>query len=148
MSAYVVSNRTINRIVSYLDQHGGPYLEHDLDGQPRAPAELGAALNALNVEAVHQRYPSDTEEDMPGLVGPKDYAYRFELSNKFQAYGHLICWLYQCSEGDVPSRALFRAMEHIASRMAGELVRSLAEIAKIEIPWDAEPDPAQLARLA
>ena len=157
MSAFVVSNKTINRTVSYMDQHGDGYSHSNRSALPRAleeqglryegPEALGAAMNALNVEAVKQRYPGDkTEDDLPGICGPKDYAYRFQLCNRFQALKNLQCWLYQCSEGDVPEHPLFKALESMSNSIAHAIVVEMDEYDKAE--WDSDPDEAQLARLS
>ena len=110
MSAYVVEDKTINRIVTRL--------EFDRDGNwPKkqladllgftsqyelANQKIGEAMLALNVEAVNQRYNQDDK--------PMKYKYKRTIVPPIQALKSLSCWLYQCSEGDVPERPLYKIL--------------------------------------
>ncbi len=135
MSAYIVEDSTINAVVSFLaiNRRGsGDWLRRQIlaetgcdlqtqDGKER----LGAAMFALNCNAVEQRYGTGQAKEF------RDLNYQFSLNisvNKFSAYKSLKCWLYQCAEGDVPeSSLLFAAMSRVKGEMADDIVSSLAQ---------------------
>ena len=84
MSAFVVSNRTVNQVVTHLgDDREAGWIKDQLKkaGLPTGGAELGQAMMTLNVDAVNQRY-SDSDT-LPGST--RDYGHRFEPVNRHQA---------------------------------------------------------------
>jgi len=128
MSAFVVTDKTINQFLFYLSQTGrdSHWLISDLEKAigmnlktGRDLAELGKRMFALNCKAVNQRYGPDSAQDFRAL----DYAYRLEMvTTPYQALARLKCWLYQCSEGEVPETPLYKAMEQIAYEIAMHIV--------------------------
>src|SRR5262249_19074122 len=66
MSAYIVDDETINRVLAYLAAADHPGARRLVDAY--APADdkslpgLGAAIRALNVRAVRERYPDCAED--------------------------------------------------------------------------------------
>jgi hypothetical protein len=128
MSAFVVTDKTINQFLFYLSNAGreSRYLISDLEKaigmnlkNGRDFAELGQRMFALNCEAVNQRYGPDSAKDFRTL----DYAYRVEMvMTPYQALARLKCWLYQCSEGNVPETPLYKAMEQVSYEMAMQIV--------------------------
>ena len=133
MSAYVVDDETINRVVTHLDNDDRArwnleQIREALGTATVQPEALGLAMFKLNVEAVGQRYPDlKSIEDMPGEIGHYEYAHRIELCGRVQALKSLECWLYQCSEGNVPERPLFQAMQSMAHSLAMDIVASTPE---------------------
>ncbi len=135
MSAYIVQDKTINRVVSFLAMDrssGGEYLrriiqeETGCDLLTREGKEaLGQAMFDLNCNAVEQRYGKGEAKEFRDL----DYTFSLDISaNRFQAYKSLKCWRYQCSEGDVPEGSLLYAtMEKVRGEMADDIVSSLPE---------------------
>jgi hypothetical protein len=131
MSAFVVEDRTINRAIGWLnDSERRTVLRRVLEAadisetDPDWMAKLGASMYMMNVEAVNQRY---NEHEQPG-----DYEHHWELCSTVQAYKALRCFLYQCSEGDVPERALYKALHQAAYAMAHEIVSDLDAYEKAE----------------
>jgi len=135
MSAFVVEDKTINRIVSFLvfdrdgdwprkvikDETGCDLSTHE--GQKA----LGQAMFDLNCHAVNQRYGEGDAE----RFRPLDYAYRLENASRMQVYKSLGCWLYQCCEGDVPDTSLLYAtMSRVKHLLADAIVCSLPEYDK------------------
>jgi len=145
VSAYVVDPETIDRIATAVDLSRNDYQDYpshwvgilERHGCPVKPAFLGAAMHALNVEAVHQRYPDDdTPDTLPGPVGPKVYSYktfRVSMMSRCTTLKAMHCWLYQCSEGNAPERPLFKAIEEISQDLAYRIVCELPEYEKA--PW-------------
>lgn len=130
MSAFIVSNRTITQAIQALGEsrcfrYNGMSL-NDIDDIKT----LGDELFALNAAAVSQRYRE------PQAV----YKYRFEatICNKFQALKSLQCLLYQCTEGDIPSRPLYKALDDCAAFLMYDIVSRMPEYEAAK--WDAD-DP-------
>ena len=119
MSAYIVDDKTINRIVAaaMLRTLGslGPLVRQFRlvpdNPEPHDWAALGSALRDMNVAAVIARYgPSDS------LPGPSPLLpYRFRLISApslIQTVKTLACYLYQCSEGDIPEQRLYQQLDN------------------------------------
>ncbi len=132
MSAFIVEDATINHVVSFINQlsvHASPRRELAAYGADlvtiEGQTELARAMFALNVSAVDQRYPDrKTCTDAPFRA--EDFTYRYTWANEIQAYKSLECWLYQCSEGDIPETSLlYNCMNRVRDCMAVELVRRL-----------------------
>ncbi len=129
MSAYIVQDETINRIVSFL---------HDLEFQNESPlmylrpywprmsdeqcVELATKLYNLNASAVGQRYPNSVAEPVEA------FPFRYTLkTTDIQMLKHLDCFLYQCSEGDVPEQDLFQKLDDVRTALARILITSTPE---------------------
>jgi len=136
MSAYVVDNETVNRIVSnvYEDSsnHVSPLYGQlgRLFGEPTSPQALQALaedLLAMNQDAVMARYPGCDASNLPGPVDPKPIQYAYSPSDTIQTYKSATCLRYQCSEGDVPETDLFKKLDEACNIMAAAIVSSLPE---------------------
>ena len=160
MSSFVVKPETINGVITFLDDitSGGditnmPYREilaeyhitaskeSSLGEEEANLQKFADALWDLNIEAVHQRYPDDTVDKMPGTYTDKTSTklvhhapYRYTPTSVVQAYKSLRCLLYQCSEGDVPNHPIFKLLEKTGDIMARQIVSDLPEYAKAK--WD------------
>lgn len=126
MSAFIVEEKTINRILFWLRQTEiGPHqnlwykktiaeaAQIDLN-DPNFMTKLGASMMMLNVDAVNSRYLGANEKPY--------FAYRVAACNDYQALKSLRCWIYQCAEGDVPERPLFKAFHEASLRLALAIV--------------------------
>lgn len=153
MSAYVVEDETINRIVSWIERetignNGFTYgqVAHSLkqagidpedNGRPLRvvgnepeksfPVRLGEAMSALNVRAVRERYE---DADESGMIGAPYQFTRVSSADPFVVLKSLHCWHYQCSEGDVPNDPLYKAFEEIIHAIEGALVRQMPQYDK------------------
>lgn len=143
MSAFVVGNDTINRVLSWLffetqTSNGLTYgaVERALRGVGHEASHilklqiLGEAMFALNVRAVRERYD---DADESGMI-PKSY--QFELlpvNGPVAPLKSLHCWHYQCCAGTVPEDPLYKVFETISQVMALGIVRSLPEYE--QAPW-------------
>lgn len=140
MSAYVVDQKTIERILTWLDGSEGmssrALLLDAIDVRDPSDLrnEIGKALWRMNVEAVMQRYP-DTR-DGTDLPGPIEFVpaqietadFGTELVTTGQAYKSTSCLLYQCSEGDVPETPLYEALRVVERTLAGFLAEDHPEV--------------------
>ena len=151
MSAFVVEYKTINQIVSELRaqvRRGGHWEQTYLLDPVLKAAEieanglgpdtwqaLGMALLAANVDAVQQRYPDDSPNNLPGRVDetPLGYRFRIEDTSAVAAFKSLRCLHYQMAEGDVPARPLYKALETLSGQWAIQIVYELPEYDAI--PW-------------
>ena len=131
MSAFVVEDKTINGVVAFLA------LTRDLDRVRRVvEQEMGADLSTgdgcqqiaeamfrLNCNAVDQRYGEGESATFRDL----DYRYQRVIPPSIvQAYKSLRCWIYQCSEGDVPEASLlYSTMAKVSDALAHEIVTGL-----------------------
>jgi len=115
MSAYIVKNECINRIVSYL------YSNNKItEDQCKI---LGKQLLKMNIKAVCQRYG---DKEINKLV--KDYVYQYvDARDHYQVLKSLDCFLYQCLEGTVPKMKLYKKMTEYQYSLTYKLVSKLKQ---------------------
>jgi len=118
MSSYIVDDSTINRILAAAELYtetgwlstppSPPHLVSSAPGL-ESWAALGSSMRAMNVAAVIARYgPSDS---LPGPDPLLPYQYESIMApSPIQAIKSLDCYLYQCSEGDVPKETLYQQL--------------------------------------
>ena len=131
MSAFIVSTETMQRVIAAITDNGsiydgtfaGTYLlrnSSDLDA-------LGKALFAMNADAVNQRYSENYVEP--------PFSYRpLGIVSKEDRFMAVACLLYQCSEGDVPEREMYRELGRVKNRLANAIAHDAAT--KVKSPWD------------
>ncbi|MDE2099694.1 MAG: hypothetical protein KGL39_20745 [Patescibacteria group bacterium] len=127
MSAYVVDAETIDRIVTYIEMtldRNRPSMRPDLyrAAQAANPTQLGAAMLAMNVAAVDDRY----QESNPTPI----YTHTWRSASAVQVYKSLRCYLYQCTEGEVPTRPLYHLLLELQSELADGIISNLPEYTK------------------
>lgn len=136
MSAYIVEDSTINRIVTWIaelpDRNSGPlrYLGRSLPIQlpigcerREAAEKLARDLLSMNIAAVHARY-GEADSMMPD----EPFTFAWEHSgDEWQLLKSLTCYLYQCSEGDVPQRELFKQLDTFRAQVAEALATSVPQ---------------------
>jgi hypothetical protein len=120
MSAFLVENRTIDKILNELDKeirHADEWYIKEL-GEKMSfdftdenwQMKLGQKMLDLNQLSLYYRY-GDVEKDIT-------YKFHYVRCTKVEAYKALRCWLYQCTEGNIPedSRLYSFFKEVIASK--------------------------------
>jgi hypothetical protein len=129
MSAYLVQDETINKIVSHL------FLNVDLEWLSREFSEniagvtgdfcqdLGAALFALNITAVEERYGKGQAKRFREL----NYQFRLETASQLKVYEAITELMYQCAEGVVPSTKLYGLLVTLKAAVADGLVQDINE---------------------
>jgi hypothetical protein len=144
MSCFIVSNETLGRVVQAAatkDNHNYEYfgkafekLRYDLTGEVRAAdlERLARDLFDLNVDAFCERYPANSDDSNSRTRYPEDIP-EFEyvqLTGKLnraaliQAHKSASCLSYQCSEGDIPERPLYKALKEFIRNLERHLVTS------------------------
>jgi hypothetical protein len=118
MSAFMVTDETINRVVTWLawEVYRNMWLKDNVAKliaidltHGNWEAELGNAMFQLNIDAVNARYGDGEAQHFRKL----EYQYRIVSAPKLQVYKSLRCWLYQCCEGDVFKRPLYQAFDTV-----------------------------------
>lgn len=139
MSAFVVSDETINRILSTLNHGTERQKAYRLvaiaqaDGTPGSIETLGHALFAFNLRAVDARYGKGEARTFRDPWA--DYQYRPTAPvSKVATLKALNCFLYQCTESDVPETPLFQALKDLSNHWAHDIVSNLPEYDRA--PWN------------
>jgi hypothetical protein len=135
MSAYIVDDTTINRILAGIKV---ARLDHEVQ-YPRplglleaeALPDLGQQLFMLNCEAIRRRYDEDQVE---GFIGQDGYIFaQVNRPTRVQLLKSLRCFLYQCSEGTIPEVCdLFKDLQTFSDGLAYYIVSNLPEYEKAE----------------
>lgn len=142
MSAFIVSPETINRVVTFCRQNNGSRHYHAIDRlleealgtfarkyyepdecKELSCQELASALYLLNCEAVDARYgkgqAAKDEAEQPV------FQYKPESASDFhKVYKSAQCLRYQCSEGDIPEKPLYKFLEALINHIADVIVRA------------------------
>jgi hypothetical protein len=116
MSAFLVGYETIDRILSWM------ICRKKMD--EKTAHVFGQEMLNMNAEAVNQRY--DEGNVMLG------YKFRFRHASIFQALKSLQCWLYQCSEGNVPDRESYKKFRELESEIMDEIISDMKEYEQAE----------------
>jgi hypothetical protein len=118
MSAWLVEGKTINIIATYLED-----CREIANGK-----SFAKKLYDMNAGALKQRYPNsyiDMISDFQGFDPTR--------SSKPGVLKRIHCYLYQCSEGDVPNSPLFKLIKEIGERLKNSIIEELPDY-KNE-PW-------------
>jgi hypothetical protein len=112
MSAFVCGHDTFVDIVNYLAFNDKSQL---ICGDKRFTRKgLASKLFRMNRDAVLQRYSRDKIEDYPI---PKWNFEGAKISSGSAFYTRLCCYLYQCMEGDVPDRVMYKRLRALQMEM-------------------------------
>ena len=108
MSSFFVGPETINATVTLLLMADGPRSLSELN-------KLGKSLWMLNALALEQRYESEKAEAYLDAIN--EYRFEHTKDESFEAILKATnCFLYQCSEGDVPKLAVFKKLKAISEQ--------------------------------
>ena len=137
MSAFVVGDETINRVVDWLwrDSVGSrKATTYALDGYDLnvdgAAERLANDMFNLNVAGVNARYgPNEAEKFRPldFQFSPSVKWGDSAVANACRALKALHCWQYQCSEGDIPETPLFKMFDEVDSAICHWIIDTMPE---------------------
>lgn len=135
MSAFMVDDSTINQIIAHLSYDHGFHKRflkeagYDLDN-PADRQNLAVRMFVLNKMGVEARYGRGEAKEFR----PLDFQYRSCVPVvQMKAYKQLRCWLYQCSEGNVPNTRFYKLMDRLSDYMAHNIVSNMKEYDAL--PW-------------
>ena len=142
MSSFIVNDKTINRILSFLAMWNfgenvklkqklknlSLFIETNKDLQ-----EFGQDLKKLNYEAVKQRYEKLSKEEVERV---DNFKFKDEKCDIYQAYQHLRCLTYQMAEGDIPETDLYKVMQEVELQLERSI--ALITIEKLSLEWEAK----------
>ena len=87
-------------------------------------AKLAGELYKMNADAVNQRYRTADFQVVPKIKSGS----AFMLYDKPAAVVKMLnCYLYQCTEGDVPDRPLYKAVENFRDSLCKDIVSRLPD---------------------
>ena len=121
MSAFIVSDKTINAIVTNC---------YNSNYSDKCKRNLAKQLFNLNRASINQRYGMGEDKKFREM----DYEYKRHTVDKVTAFKALQCLIYQCSEGNVPETRLYKSLEKKEQKLAYEIVTNLPEYNKTS--WD------------
>lgn len=131
MSAFIVQDSTINKILSYLSVHanksGFSHVQHTVKEKWGYSLEkkhnlqaLGQALLQLNRRAVNARYKeAEATEAFTFRLGLTS----LDLPSVIKAVS---CLKYQCSEGNIPEEPLYQLLVFLEHQLAMVFVHQSA----------------------
>lgn len=125
MSAFMVEDKTINDVANWLLNERGidspEEIKNDLSdlgydvNTVTGTDKLAQAMFKLNEEAIGARYG----EGEAAKFRPLDFKFKLESVETHQVLKSLECWLYQCTEGNIPSESkLYKIMQELANKIA------------------------------
>ena len=143
MSAFIVDDKTINRVVAWM--HDAVKRQTDFSWCVRTLQKLGYKLDTefgckrlaeemftLNCDSIEQRYGKGQAKEFR----PLDFQFSLVCPpGHYQALKSMRCLLYQCCEGDVPEQSdLYNALDKVSLELSYQLIsRSKAYEAVV---WD------------
>lgn len=131
MSAFMVADETINRVITWLSweitksQWFKKKVEDALQIDTTKSGwqqELGKAMFELNIAGVNDRYGDNEAKKFRAL----NYRYAPAHGSQIQVLKSLQCWLYQCMEGEVVKKPLYKFFDtfiepHLMSSIISDL---------------------------
>jgi hypothetical protein len=130
MSAFVVSEETINSVVNWFSTRNGANYKDWFARETGINMEnlqaLGEACLALNVTAVNYRY----KENDPA----PDYHHTWNLCKLEQHYKSLCCLLYQSGQEVNETAPLYKALVDLKQIIADDIISRLPEYEAAK--WD------------
>lgn len=131
MSAFIVDDKTINGIVSWLNDAIKRQTDYSWCAQTllklgyKLDTEFGCKRIAeemftLNCDSIEQRYGEGQAKEFR----PLDFQFcLIRPPNNYQALKSMRCLLYQCCEGDVPEQSdLYNALDKVSLELSYQLV--------------------------
>lgn len=143
MSAYMVADETINRVVYwlYFEVAKSQYIREKLEktsGVDTSAYEwaeaLGKAMFQLNIDGVNARYGGYGDGEAKQFRN-LNYHYQPVHGSAIQVLKSLQCWLYQCTEGEVVKNPLYKFFQDIAQpHLMSNIICDLSEYRTAE--WE------------
>ena len=121
MSSWQVTDKSINRLISFFATLDGKKFGYVTSPFGKTGQQsLARDMAKMNLDALESRYP-DADHQATAIRFVEDNEW---INKPFQAFKSLGCFLYQCSEGNVPEHALYKKLRELE----GDLARGLISI--------------------
>lgn len=151
MSSFIVENKTINRIVNFCFWEHDDVLKYEIQRElkeininlwnlhetdketDKVLKAFGEELLKLNLMAFYDRYKHIKEIEQEIKEAIKEYKYEdtpLKDRNKFQVLKSIHCFLYQCSEGNIPESNLFKVIQKIGEHIQSNIINNIPEYEK------------------
>jgi hypothetical protein len=137
MSAFMVRDETINRVITWLswEINRSDWLKRKVDeelhldiSKSNWEEELGHAMFQLNIDGVDERYGEGAEK-----FRKLNYHYTAAHGSEIQVLKSLQCWLYQCMEGEVVKKPLYKFFDNVVERhLMSRIISDLPEYNEAE----------------
>jgi hypothetical protein len=138
MSAYMVRDETINRVITWLSSEltRSEWLKRKVKDElrldtckPNWEEILGFVMFQLNIDGVNERYGDGDAQKFRKL----NYHYAPAHCSKIQALKSLQCWLYQCMEGEVVKKPLYKFFDSVVEHhLMSSIISDLPEYNEAE----------------
>jgi len=155
MSSFLISDKTLNRILTFIGKKWNFYdnvklkrqFWDDFGYKELSDKEkeslnnmsndeetdfilnkIGFVFKEINTEAVNQRYNEKSKT--------KPFKFQYEECDIFQAYNHLRCLTYQMNEGNIPETETYKFLQEIENLLAVQIANETKEVKNAE--WEAE----------
>jgi hypothetical protein len=137
MSAYMVRDETINRVLTWLSSElmRSEWLKRKVKDElyldtskPNWEEILGRAMFELNIDGVNERYSEGAEK-----FRKLNYHYTPAHRSEIQALKSLQCWRYQCMEGEVIKKPLYQFFDTVVEpHLMSSIISDLPEYKRAE----------------
>jgi len=117
MSAWIVDKSNIDQLITYIAYKIEKYAGIGQMYLYIGPDKLGQKIWKLNHDAVNQRYNEQVK-------CPK-YEFESRKSSVFQVLKSLHCLTYQCAEGNVPRRKLYKFLTQLEHEIEYGIINKL-----------------------
>ena len=128
MSAWLVQDATINHIADMM-VYGPINLSPILPNLTQK--DCANKLKTMNLESLNQRY-GDTYDKVDAEVSDEKFdEYPIRIMNNtpspplINSLKHVQCFLYQCTEGDVPDSPLYKDVEKLQESIIWEIITNM-----------------------
>jgi hypothetical protein len=138
MSAYMVRDETINKVITWLSSEltRSEWLKRKVKDElyldtskPNWEEILGFVMFQLNIDGVNERYGDGDAQKFRKL----NYHYTPAHCSKIQALKSLQCWLYQCMEGEVVKKPLYKFFDSVVEHhLMSSIISDLPEYNEAE----------------
>jgi hypothetical protein len=118
MSCFLMEERAIAGLAAEIVKLHLDKLPLRGDGNPHDGESLADAMLAMNIDALRQRYGNMAMLDDMEHVNLDARAWNpLDAFTPVQFYKSLECFLYQCAEGNVDERPLYKAIQTLHSSL-------------------------------
>lgn len=124
MSSFFVSKATIDACVAAIN-HNAAYCSAHGMLYATSNDTIGKDLWAMNRDAINERYRGDVIQCHDYEAQIATYRYKTTFPTMVQMLKSLQCLIYQCSEGKVPERELYKQLETVADLLKDRIVSDL-----------------------